>query len=93
MNENYYKTLINNSVRQTAFEELQSIKEGHSKVKNNAYSDMKNPQEHISNKNITHQQVSFMFSLRSHTLRGKRNNFKNIYSDKTLCPICERGKL
>ena len=31
-----------------------------------------------------------MFSLRSHTLRGIQSNFKNMHSENTLCPICER---
>ena len=41
MSEQDYKTLIKNSVRQTAFDELQLIKESHSKVKNNKYVDLK----------------------------------------------------
>ena len=32
-----------------------------------------------------------MFALKSKTVQGKRDNFCNMYSDNTLCPICERS--
>ena len=52
---------------------------------------MDKPQGYIVEKNITNTQVSILFALRSHSIRGIRTNFQHLYSHNTLCPICERS--
>ena len=84
-----YKKLIKNRAHDAAFEELQSLKEGHSKVKDNMYTDFKHMQPYFFNKNISNRQISIMFSLRSMTLRSIKANFPKMYSS-ILCPLCEK---
>ena len=86
-----YKTLIKKHVRNAAFKALISLKNSHSKVSQNQYSDMNKPQGYIVDKNITNTQVSLLFALRSHSIRGIRTNFSQLYSHNTLCPVCERS--
>ena len=70
---------------------LQSIKDGHDKVKTNVYDNLKNPQNYITSKILTNIEKSILFGLRSETIRGIKMNFSNMYSDNNLCPICERS--
>ena len=51
---------------------------------------MNNPQGYITSESMTNRQISILFALRSHSLRGIRENFKKMYLENTLCPICER---
>ena len=77
-------------MRNAAFEELEALKESHNKVEHNKYSNMTNPQGYITSESMTHRQISILFALRSHSLRGIKENFKNMYLENTLCPLCER---
>ena len=88
MQELDYKKLIKNKVNSTAFNELEQLKEGHSKVRDNIYTDFKHIQPYFLNRNITNRQMSLMFSLRSKTLRSIKSNFPKMYSS-ILCPLCE----
>ena len=87
---NKYKNLIKNKIRKAAFNNLQDMKRGHSKVKNNNYENLDKPQPYLISKLFTNDECSILFALRSKTIRGIRENFKHMYSDNTLCPICER---
>ena len=86
-----YKKLIKSKVNETAFKELENLKEGHSKVRDNVYLDFKHIQPYLRNKNITNRQSSILFSLRSKTIRGIKANFPKLYSS-ILCPLCETHK-
>ena len=85
-----YKKLIKTSVRNAAFYELHTLKESHTKVEHNIYTDMNRPQGYLTKESITNVQCSILFALRSHSLRGVKENFQNTYSQNSLCPICER---
>ena len=85
-----YKALIKSKVRETAFKSLEATKATHSKVSQNKYSNMDYPQGYLVHKGITNTQSSILFALRSHSVRGIRENFKQLYSHNTLCPLCER---
>ena len=86
-----YKELIKSKARQAAFKLLERTKYTHNKVNKNTYVNMDKPQGYIIDKSITNTQCSILFALRSHCLRGIRENFKQLYSQNTLCPICERS--
>ena len=88
MHEGDYKKLIKNKVYHTAFEELELLKEGHSKVSENIYTNLNHIQPYFTNRKLTHRQISIMFSLRSKTLRGIKTNFPKQNSS-ILCPLCE----
>ena len=42
--------------------------------------------------NIYNPRISIIFGLKSRTIRGIKLNFKNQYTENTLCPICERAE-
>ena len=88
MHESEYKKLIKRKVYYTAFMELEQLKESHSKVRDNQYTDLNHMQPYLSNRNPSHSQISIMFSLRSKTLRNIRSNFPKMYSS-LLCPLCK----
>ena len=88
MHESEYKKLIQRKVYYTAFMELEQLKESHSKVRDNQYTDLNHMQPYLSNRNLSHSQISIMFSLRSKTLRNIRSNFPKMYSS-LLCPLCK----
>ena len=85
-----YKDIIKKKVRIAAFDELNTLKQGHKKVEYNQYSDILKPQSYITDKEITNTQCKLLFALRSHTVRGIRYNFRQLHSQDLLCPICER---
>ena len=90
MSEGDYKKLVKTKIRETALNYLQTLQEGHTKVKDNIYTGLTKPTPYLVNRNISYRQASILFALRSKTLRGIKSNFKNMYSNNTLCPLCER---
>ena len=75
-----YKKLIKNKAHDVAFQEIQALKEGNSKVSDNIDTDFKPLQPYFLNRNISNQHISIMFSLRSKTLRSIKANFPKMYS-------------
>ena len=88
MDSDSYKIIIKQTVRSTSFRDLDLIKEGHSKVRDNVYLRLNYPQSYLTDKTVTTQQRSVIFALKSKSIRGIKTNFKSQYSDNTLCPIC-----
>ena len=88
MDEADYKKLIKRNVYETAFNELQQLKESHSKVRDNWYQDLKHTQPYFINRRLSNKQMSIMFALRSKTIRNIRANFPKMYSS-ILCPLCK----
>ena len=88
MPEAEYKKLVKKAVYDTAFNQLQLLKESHSKVRENIYSDLKHMQPYFSNIKLSNRQISIMFALRSKTIRNIKSNFPNMYSS-LLCPLCK----
>ena len=85
-----YKNTIKQAVRNKAFRDLELLKEGHSKVRENVYYGLKCPQSYLTDRSVTTQQRSIIFGLKSRTIRGIKLYFKHHFADNTLCPICER---
>ena len=88
MHETEYKKLIKRNVYETAFNELQQLKESHSKVRDNSYTDLQHMQPYFSNRRLSNKQMSIMFALRSKTIRNIRANFPKMFSS-LLCPLCK----
>ena len=65
MSEAEYKKLVKKAVYDTAVNQLQQLKESHSKVRENIYSDLKHMQPYFSNRKLSNRQISIMFALRS----------------------------
>ena len=85
-----FKKLVKTHVRISAFKYLEGLKNSHNKVKENKYKHFSSLQEYITSKELSDTQISILFSLRSRSIRGIKENFKNMHKDNTLCPICER---
>ena len=83
-----YKKFIKQKVRNTAFKNLQHIKNTHSKVKNNHYNYFA-PQEYLLNKSFTNEQCSLLFNLRCRSVRDIKRNFPDQNGDNGNCPLCE----
>ena len=90
MDSTSYKNTIKQAVGYKAFRDLELLKHGHSKVRENVYYGLKCPQRYLTDRSVTTQQRSIIFGLKSRTIRGIKLNFKNHFADNTLCPICER---
>ena len=48
------------------------------------------PQQYLTCKLFSNKQIALLFALKGKTVRGIRENFKNMYSDNTFCPVCQR---
>ena len=57
----------------------------------NEYMDMKIPQSYITSRSLNNTEKSILFALRSQSIRGIKMNFPNMYSENSLCPMCERS--
>ena len=75
-----YRALIKSKVRESARISLEITKASHSKTNMITWTIL----------SITNTQSSILFALQSHCVRGIRENFKQLYSQNTLCPVCER---
>ena len=62
------KKYVKAKVRNAAFIYLEGLKSGHSKVRDNVYSDLEKPQEYLTSELFTNQQCSLIFALKSKTL-------------------------
>ena len=72
-------------MRIAAFNHLINIQKGLSKVMDIKY-DKLAAQNYLSSPTFSNTDVSLLAAVRSHTLRGIRCNFKNMYQD-TNCPL------
>ena len=85
-NEQKYKDLIRKHTREAAFKELRNKQKEHSKVKSINYESLEK-QEYLSSALFSNEEVSILSNLRSHTTRGIRKNFRNMYKDNLNCPL------
>ena len=79
------KIKINNS----AFKYLINKQKTHTKIKEIEYSELK-IQEYITTHNMTNNEKSLLFSLRSNTIKNIKNNFHTWYKDNIECPLCDK---
>ena len=85
-----YKKYVKNAVRKAAFNDLETLKELHEKVKENQYKSLEKPQEYITSNIFNNTETSLLFALRSRTVRGIRDNFPYlVYGGDSSCPVCE----
>ena len=81
-----YKNTIKTSTRKAAFIDLKNTQKNHSKVSEIEYENYK-CQEYLSSGMFSNEEISVLSSLRSHTLRTIRSNFKNLYKSNLHCPL------
>ena len=81
-----YKNIIKRHTRIKAFSDLVKTQKSHSKVQKIEYSSFK-CQEYLSSGMFKNEEISILSSLRSHTVRTVRYNFKNLYKNNLNCPL------
>ena len=81
-----YKIYIKKQIRNAAFEELLKKKKEHSKVSDIMYETFQ-AQPYVKSPTFTNDDVSLLAALRSHTVRGIRCNFQNLYKPNLNCPL------
>ena len=81
-----YKNTIKISTRRAAFVDLKNKHQNHSKVSEIIYENFQ-CQEYLSSGMFSNEEISVLSSLRSHTLRTIRCNFKNLYKSNLHCPL------
>ena len=81
-----YKQTIKNLTRKKAFKDLVNVQLSHSKVMDIKYDSFK-CQSYLSSGIFSNEEVSILASLRSHTLRSVRCNFKKFYQGNYSCPL------
>ena len=69
-----YKTMIKKKIRQKVFENLKTVQQSHSKVKDIIYNTFK-IQDYMNNHILTNHEISLLFALRSRSVRNVANNF------------------
>ena len=84
-----YKKYIKNKVRNAAFKELQSMAENHKKIKDIEYSNFGKAQAYLSSKEFSNIECQVLTQLRSQTLRNIKMNFRSMYGEETMCPLCQ----
>ena len=81
-----YKEHVKQRNREFAFKELKNIQIKHSKVKDIKYETYE-AQPYIHNSLFSNDEICLLAALRSHTVRGIRSNFKNLYKPNLSCPL------
>ena len=74
-------------MRQHVLDELNTIKSGHTKVKDIVHSNLKIPQRYLTSSNISNTQKSLLFNLRCKSHNEFLSNFSSS-SETIPCKIC-----
>ena len=82
----HFKRRVKQQIGKAALNDYLNKQKSHSKVKSIKY-DKLEAQSYLKSKLFTNEEVSLLTALRSHTVRGVRCNFKNMYKDNTQCPL------
>ena len=89
MNEEEYKVLIKNKVKEEAFKEFKNMQAGHQKGNTLYHEDLKRPQTYLMTNKLNNNQVSLLFNLRTQCVRGIKDNFHGQNYQHLECDLCE----
>ena len=89
MNEEEYKVLIKNKVKEEAFKEFKNMQAGHQKGNTLYHEDLKRPQTYLMTNKLNNNQVSLLFNLRTQCVRGIKDNFHGQNYQDLKCDLCE----
>ena len=81
-----FKRFIKNLAKNATFQALTNMQQSHTKVKDIKYNELKS-QEYLTSGIFTNEEISILSSLRSHTLRTIKCNFKHLYVGNLNCPL------
>ena len=81
-----FKAGVKNKIRNAALNDLNKVKESHSKVKHIKFTELK-MQEYLKSPTFTDEETSLLFALRSRTNESFKANFRNLYNNVVPCPL------
>ena len=81
-----YRSLIRKHIKAAAFNELKTKQSSHSKVNDIVYENLEK-QSYLISPIFTNNDIGILSNLRSHTTRGIRSNYKQLYKDDQNCPL------
>ena len=77
MTEVELKNIVKEKVQKAAFKELEETKASHEKSRTIIHSDLKKPQEYLSEPSLDNKEKSILFNLRSRSNNEFKDNFHN----------------
>ena len=80
------KSLLKSHAKDAAFEKLKEIQCSHKKVKHIVYTSLKT-QPYLKSDLFTQSEVETLTALRSHCLRGIKDNFPKMFERTLNCPL------
>ena len=80
-----FKKIVKAKVLKAAFEYLTTLQQSHSKMQNIKYKQFETA-SYMTSPKFSNENVSLLLALRTRTVRGIRNDFGGLYTDKT-CPL------
>ena len=87
MSSKLYKKYVKEKVNKGAFEYLISLQKNHSKIRSIKYTKL-DMQPYMKSELFSKDDISLLFSLRSRTVRGIKNDFSEHYKPNLSCPLC-----
>ena len=87
MSPRSYRKYIKEKVYKSAFNHLISVQKSHSKIRNITYSKL-DMQPYMKSDLFSKDSMSLLFSLRSRSVRGIRNDFSEYFKPHLSCPLC-----
>ena len=93
LSDEVFRKNIISSIRSNSFRELQTIKEGHEKVRDISFEALKGPQEYLCNSLFTNRLSSLLFNLRCRSVRSIKDNFHRQFQGNLSCPFLCPGEI
>jgi hypothetical protein len=84
-----YKMYIKKEIKEATFKYLRKLQEGHTKVKEIKYTNMK-VQEYLKS-HMKNDHKELLMAVRSKMVRTIQNNFKNHNQEARMCPLCKES--
>ena len=84
MNKIYFRKIVKSKMRKYVFETLETMKQGHSKVRDIIHGGLLYPQPYLTNPMFSNKQASLLLNLRSSCVNEFKSNFFT-----SSCPVCK----
>ena len=77
MSKTDFKSIVKKKMRKHVLDELNTMKEGHSKVRDIVHGSMDGPQDYLTSGNLSNKHGSLLFNLRSKSSNEFKGNFQS----------------
>ena len=90
IDEEQFKALIKNRVREESFKEFKDMQGNHKKGKHIHHENLRRPQEYLTTNKLNNKQESLLFNLRCQSVRNIKDNFHQQFTNNLLCNLCKK---